>query len=220
MKTRISGDFCRSLILRFRPYVMVILSVCIVVSAIACSDEATTDNTHGITPMPSKTVPASPADTGIMPESNGETVVLDSSPSLLPGTEAAPSGEVATLEETIPLKNEINQALESDKLVFVLFYKGCAPCRLRSQLKILDALETEYGDRIVFIRTDDAQATEAFAVVASPTLMLITGRENGEYIEYRRIEQTADQATLEVMLNQAISERDKSVEIQSTEENS
>lgn len=165
--------------------------------------EKTVDNAQ---PIAVKTPANSISEAGTTPEPTGQTPTPDKPLSSSPSAEAAPTAQADAGKEEIPLITEINAALESNRFVFVLFYRGCAPCKLSSLLKILDEMEKTYGDRIVFLRTDDPAATEAFAVVTSPTMVLITGRQNGEYTEYARIEGTTDRATLEDTFIRALSE--------------
>ncbi len=96
----------------------------------------------------------------------------------------------------IPQDSEIDSALESGKLAFVCFYRGC-PCELESQFEIIADLEQEYGDRIVFVRIKHPQTEQEFDVTESPTMLLITGKDDeGEYIVYQRFEGTTDKETL------------------------
>jgi thioredoxin 1 len=52
-----------------------------------------------------------------------------------------------------PAENELNEALKSGKPVLLYFYSAtCASCK--EQSKILDAMESEHGDRVMFVRVD------------------------------------------------------------------
>lgn len=174
--------------------------------ASGCAHEEAEKTAPGTPPIAVRTPSNSISESGTTPEPIGQTPTPDKPLTPSPSAEAAPMTPADAGKEMMPLKGEINAALESNRFVFVLFYRGCAPCKLSSLLKILNEMETTYGDRIVFLRTDDPTATEAFGVITSPTMLLITGRQNGEYTEYARIEGTTDRATLEDIFIRALSE--------------
>jgi putative oxidoreductase len=86
------------------------------------------------------------------------------------------------------LDMEIDSALNSGKPAFLCLYWECT-----CQCEGINDLESEYGDRIVFIHIDcedNPQAKEEFKVtIAFPTMLLITGKnDKGEYVIYQRFE--------------------------------
>lgn len=100
------------------------------------------------------------------------------------------------------LDGETNEGLQ-----FLFFWDGCLDC-FDYQLKMIDELEQEYDDRIVFKRinyVEDPQAGEEFGV-DSPTMLLITGKtDQGEYVVHQRFEVTVDKETLRASFDQVLS---------------
>lgn len=102
---------------------------------------------------------------------------------------------------------EIDNALEKDKLAFLFFYReGCSPCE--DGKLIINELEQEYGDRVVFIRIDYAEAPQAvqeFDIKGTPAMLLVTGKnDEGEYIVFQRFEGRTDKKTLRDSLSGAL----------------
>lgn len=91
---------------------------------------------------------------------------------------------------------------------FLLFWDGCPDC-FEYELNMIDELEQEYGDRIVFIRInylEDPQAAEEFGVEDSFTMLLITGKtDQGEYVVHQRFEGTVDKEMLRNSFDQVLS---------------
>lgn len=120
------------------------------------------------TPAPDNTGSPNPADADVnsTPEPNN-IEVAEPSPSIL----------------------ELDSALASGNTAFLFLYKGCQ-CDYEKQFEIIEGLEQEYGDRIAFLTIDyekEPQVAEEFKINNSPTMLLITGKEdNGEYIVYER----------------------------------
>jgi len=86
------------------------------------------------------------------------------------------------------LSHQIDGILGSGKLVFLYFYKeGCYACRLQKPL--IEELEREYSDEIVFIHVnglENRKAMAEFGVRGFPTMFLISGRneEGYEYVDF------------------------------------
>lgn len=99
----------------------------------------------------------------------------------------------------------IDSALESSKPAFLVFYKGCLPCQAG---RIFDDLEGEYGDKIAFIHINygkDPQAAEEFDVKKSPTVLLITGKnDEGEYTIVYQKSGSIDKEELREIFNQVL----------------
>lgn len=149
------------------------------------------------------------------------TIVL---PMACTGSSSAPAGETISFSPTnetspspspvkespepiptkTPLDKEIRTAIDSGKLVLIFFYSGCAPCKYRSQVNVLDALEKEYAGRLVILRIAEAEPAAEFGVTAFPTLILFAGTPEGHYSIFWRLEGTADKATLVNVLNKAL----------------
>lgn len=92
------------------------------------------------------------------------------------------------------LNDEIDSALESGKLVLLGFHAGCPVC-----LAPVNRLQPEYHDRIHFIDINYLrypQTKQDFEVEVSPTVLLITGKDDGEYVVYKRFEETLDEEEL------------------------
>jgi len=90
---------------------------------------------------------------------------------------------------------------------FLFFWDGCPDC-FEYELNMIDELEQEYGDRIVFKRinyVEDPQAAEEFGV-DSPTMLLIAGKtDQGEYVVHQRFEGTVDKEMLRNSFDQVLS---------------
>ena len=102
---------------------------------------------------------------------------------------------------------EIDSALGEGKVAFLFFYRaGCPPCE--AEKLIINELEQEYGDRVVFIRIDYAEAPQAvqeFDVKGAPAMLLVTGKnDEGEYIVYQRFEGRTDKKTLRDSLSDVL----------------
>ncbi len=103
----------------------------------------------------------------------------------------------------------IDDALNSGKPAFLVFYWGCLPCQAGTKI---DRLERDYGDRIVFIRVnitqeDNPQAVkDEFDVNESPTMLLITGKDEGGYtVAYQR-SGSVNETELRAAFDQALAE--------------
>jgi len=120
----------------------------------------------------------------------------------------SPSGEIEKPPEPTPtetaLDAEIETAVASGKLVLIFFYSGCAPCKYRSQITILDELEKTYQDRLMILRIGEPEPAAQFGVVTSPTLLLLGGTDNGAYTVLQRFEGVTDKITLENAVKQAL----------------
>lgn len=146
---------------------------------------------------PGKEVSASPTN-GLSPVPSMEITPPHPSPEARESPEPTATG--------IPMDEEIAAALGSGKPVLIFFYSGCAPCKYRSQVTVLDQLETIYAGRVVILRIRDAEPAAEFGVTVFPALILLTGTPDGQYTIFWRLEGTADRATLENVLQEALKE--------------
>ena len=100
----------------------------------------------------------------------------------------------------------IDSALEQGKPVFLYFYAvGCSSCE--EQKPAINELMREYGDRIVFMDVlfGDSNVAMEFNVHGVPTVLLITGKDDGgEYIIYRRFEGVTGIETLRESIDQVL----------------
>jgi uncharacterized membrane protein YphA (DoxX/SURF4 family)/thiol-disulfide isomerase/thioredoxin len=101
------------------------------------------------------------------------------------GINTAPESSIT---EEASYRTEIDMALEQDTPVFLFFYiSGCPPCE--EQHPIIDALASEYGDRVHFmdILMGGSPVLLELRVGDSPTMLLVTGKDSrGNYTIYRR----------------------------------
>jgi len=110
---------------------------------------------------------------------------------------------------TVPFIGGTQSSLDDivDRPQFLFFWDGCPDC-FEYELNMIDELEQEYGDRIVFKRinyVEDPQAGEEFGV-DSPTMLLIAGKtDQGEYVVHQRFEVTVDKETLRASFDQVLS---------------
>lgn len=110
---------------------------------------------------------------------------------------------------TVPFIGGTQSSLDDivDGPQFLFFWDGCPDC-FEYELNMIDELEQEYGDRIVFKRinyVEDLQAGEEFGV-DSPTMLLITGKtDQGEYVVHQRFEGTVDKEMLRNSFDQVLS---------------
>ena len=115
------------------------------------------------------------------------------------GTESESSLESYVTPTQSPLDREIESALAQGKPTFIYFYaEGCPACE--AVKPIINELEQEYGDRIAFMHVDyweASQAVEEFGIEKTPTMLLITGKnDEGEYVVYRRFEGVIKKETI------------------------
>ncbi|MFC1864997.1 thrombospondin type 3 repeat-containing protein [Chloroflexota bacterium] len=113
---------------------------------------------------------------------------------------------VTTVQDT-SLQARIDQSLESNKPVFVLFYADwCGYCQ--KQKPILDMLEPEYSGDITFMRVnvdENRQAMQEFGVTGFPSMFLITDTDStGSFIQ-QKFTGFTDEAKLKASLSQTIS---------------
>ena len=112
----------------------------------------------------------------------------------------------ATTPTVISYEGEIDRALEQGKPVFLYFYSvGCSTCE--EQKPAINELMREYGDRIVFMDAlfGDSNVAMEFNVHGVPTVLLITGKDDGgEYIIYRRFEDVTGIETLRETIEQVL----------------
>ena len=105
------------------------------------------------------------------------------------------------------LSSVIDRALTLERLVFLFFEADwCFFCGLEKP--IVDELEAEYVDEVVFIRVDEARnqwELKEFDVDGFPTMLLITGRNPTGY-ERRMLEGFKDKPQLIQELNDVIGE--------------
>lgn len=135
----------------------------------------------------------------------GETISSSPTDETSPSPSAVNESPEPILTETpSELGEEIRTAIASGKFVLIFFYSGCAPCKYRSQVNVLDALEKEYTGRLVILRIAEAEPAAEFGVTAFPTLILFAGTPEGNYSIFWRLEGTADKATLVNVLNEAL----------------
>jgi hypothetical protein len=110
----------------------------------------------------------------------------------------------------------IDSALNSTEPAFVVLYEGCLPCQAGTTI---DNLEQEnydenhtYGDLIAFIRVnitqqDDPQAVkDEFNVTQSPTMLLITGKDQGNYTVAYQQSGSVNTTELREAFNQVLGE--------------
>jgi len=103
-----------------------------------------------------------------------------------------------------PLDTEIDSALDYDKVVVVFFWKGNP-----AGLGIIMDLEQQYQSAS-FIRVnceDQPDAVEEFNVQTFPTTLVITGRNRGGYIKYRRLEGPLNKADLVAAIDEVLASR-------------
>ncbi|MBE0415998.1 MAG: conjugal transfer protein TraF [Dehalococcoidia bacterium] len=105
------------------------------------------------------------------------------------------------------IDSKIDRALEQGKPAFLFFYReGCGACE--DQKPIISVLESEYGDRIVFILVDyreEALAVSEFEVDKIPTMFLIVGKnEDGEYLVYQRFNGSTTEDKLRDSIDQVV----------------
>ncbi|MBN2075813.1 MAG: conjugal transfer protein TraF, partial [Dehalococcoidales bacterium] len=95
------------------------------------------------------------------------------------------SAQVETIDPIIVPQNEIDTVVDSGKPVFLYCYLDvCTYCQ--KQKPIINELEAEYGERVIFITKSGAENRELaqqFEVSAYPSMFLISGRDTtGNYI--------------------------------------
>lgn len=97
------------------------------------------------------------------------------------------SAMIRALEQTgfgNKLDSVIDKVLSSGRFVFLFFYADwCHFCQ--QEKPIIAELEPLYSDEIIFIHLNNAknpEAMEEFGVEGFPTMFLIYGKDNGEYI--------------------------------------
>jgi len=103
-----------------------------------------------------------------------------------------------------PLNTEIDSALDHDKVVVMFFWKGSP-----AGLEIIMDLEQQYQS-VSFIRVnceDQPDTVEEFNVQTFPTTLVITGKNRGGYIEYRRLEGPLNKADLAAAIDEVLASR-------------
>ena len=128
----------------------------------------------------------------------------------LSGAESISTAEFYDADVEASLRAEIDAALGQGMPALLYFYfEGCSECE--AVKPIIDELEQEYESRIAFMHVDYAevpQAVRAFGVKSTPTIILITGKnEAGQYIGYCRFEIAIDKETLQDSFEQALRSR-------------
>jgi putative oxidoreductase len=107
----------------------------------------------------------------------------------------------------------IDDALDSGKPAFLFLYWGCS-CSISTQWNIFDDLEQEYSDRIAFIppiyiygKAHPEVIKDKFNIIESPTILLITGKNQYGYYIYQRFDgfSSGDEGALRDAINQMLS---------------
>ncbi|MFC2038491.1 PKD domain-containing protein [Chloroflexota bacterium] len=91
---------------------------------------------------------------------------------------------ISLSEKASPVYQEIDTSLEQGKIVLIYFYMdGCGDCK--EQEPIIDDLENLYEDYVNFIRVEYTRGGDTavqFEVTRVPAMILITGKNDGDYI--------------------------------------
>jgi len=123
--------------------------------------------------------------------------------------------EKRSLMNVNSLSHQIDEILDSGKLVFLYFYKeGCYACRL--QKPTIEQLELEYSDNIVFVHVnglENRRAMAEFGVRGFPTMFLISGR-NEEGYEYVDFEGYTEMSMLKSNIENLVSPVSESIDTQ------
>ncbi|MFC2006929.1 thrombospondin type 3 repeat-containing protein, partial [Chloroflexota bacterium] len=137
---------------------------------------------------------------------SANTIIMDAEDqkaSCVKNTITAPA---ATAVQGTSVKARIDQSLESDKPVFVLFYADwCGFCQ--KQKPILDILEPEYSGDITFMRVnvdDNRQTVQEFGVTGFPSMFLITDTDSTGSFVQQKFTGFTDEAKLKASFDQII----------------
>lgn len=104
------------------------------------------------------------------------------------------SGDTAS-----PIYQEIDSSLEQGKPVFLFFYlEGCGECE--KQKPIIEDLRVAYQDSLSFIPIEyekEADIAVEFEVTSVPTMLLITGKQDGDYTVSQRFSHLTNKFSLQ-----------------------
>ena len=92
---------------------------------------------------------------------------------------------IATYQLPAPFDQQVGNYIDSGTpVLFIVYAEGCGPCE--EAKPVIDALETEFGSRVAFMRVDYWQyesQMKQMGVINTPTLFLFTGKNPGGAFE-------------------------------------
>jgi uncharacterized membrane protein YphA (DoxX/SURF4 family) len=113
-------------------------------------------------------------------------------------------------QEKAPWKEGIDDALENDSVVVMLFWKG-EPSDFMDELRMVTELQERYGWSISVVRIDAEvwdDAADKFEVSDFPTMLVIEGRNKKGYIVYpQRFAGAEDRDALVAAIDEVLASR-------------
>lgn len=114
---------------------------------------------------------------------------------------------IETVSIPYPLSTDVDNALAEGMPVFLEFYaEDCDACEKAEPT--INAMESQYVDRVVFIHADyfqNPQAVSDMNINTTPTILVIIGKNaEGKYDVLCRMESTIDSKDLQACLDNAI----------------